>query len=177
MADEIETQGSQKKEAGYEGLSSSNLSKLLRALLYVALGIVGIILMSVVAYYVARAAATQQYKEVASIAVVKPPPPTENFNFADEFRVNIADRDANSFVKLKLSLGFDPGNPALSAELAQRVPQLRNIVNLVLAGKSRQNLATIEDRLELQEEIKASINHVLSNGKIREIYFNELIIN
>ena len=161
----------------YEPSGQGGLSKIVRILIYVALGAVGLILMSVIAYYVARTAAAQQYQEVASIAVVKPPPPTENFNFSDEFRVNTADEGQARFVRLKLSLGFKQGNPALSAELAQRIPQLRNIVNLILASKSSQNLSSIEDRLELQEEIKASINHVLSNGKIEEVYFNELIVN
>ena len=161
----------------YEPSGQMGLNKIIRALIYVALGAVGLILMSVIAYYVARTAAAQQYQEVASIAVVKPPPPTENFNFADEFRVNTADEGQTRFVRLKLSLGFKQGNPTLSAELAQRIPQLRNIVNLILASKSSRNLSSIEDRLELQEEIKASINHILSNGKIDEVYFNELIVN
>lgn len=173
-----EDQISEKGEvSNYEPSGKAGLNKIVRALVYVALGALGLILMSIIAYYVARTAAAQQYKEVASIAVVKPPPPTENFNFTEEFRVNIAEEGQAHFVRLKLSLGFEPGNPNLSAELAQRLPQLRNIVNLILGSKSRQQLSNIEGRLELQEEIKASINHVLSNGKIIEVYFNELIVN
>ncbi len=167
----------EQQESEYKPSPTSGLNRIVRVLVYVALGAVGLILMSVIAYYVARTAAAQQYKEVSSIAVVKPPPPTENFNFSDEFRVNTADEGAVRFVRIKLSLGFKTGNPALSAELAQRIPQLRNIVNLILSGKSSQGLSTIEHRLELQEEIKASINHVLSNGKISEVYFRELIVN
>lgn len=174
MAEEEEQQ---QEGIEYEASSSSGFNKIITILIYLALGIVGIILMSVIAYYVARKAAAQQYQEVASIAVVKPPPPTENFNFSDDFRVNTSDPGETHFVKLKLSLGFERGNPALSAELAQRIPQLRNIINLTLMGKSKNELSNIEDHLELQEEIKASINHVLANGKITEIYFNELIVN
>ena len=176
MAEE-DQRGGEQDAGGYEPSGQMGLTKVVRTLIYIALGAVGLILMSVIAYYVARTAAAQQYKEVASIAVVKPPPPTENFNFSDEFRVNTADEGQTRFVRLKLSLGFEPGNPTLSAELAQRIPQLRNIVNLILASKSSQNLSSIEDRLELQEEIKASINHVLADGKIIEVYFNELIVN
>ena len=146
-------------------------------LIYIALGVAGLILMAVIAYYVAKFAAEQQYKEVASIAVVKPPPPTENFNFQDDFRVNTADQGSTHFIKLKLSLGFDKGNQALSAELADRMPQLRNIINLILSGKTKDQLITIQDQLELREEIKASVNHVLAEGKIREVYFQEFIVN
>ncbi|MBW7858856.1 MAG: flagellar basal body-associated FliL family protein, partial [Leptonema sp. (in: Bacteria)] len=55
--------------------------------------------------------------------------------------------------------------------------QLRNIINLILAGKSRDELTTIQGQLELREEIKASINHVLSEGKVEEVYFSEFIVN
>jgi flagellar FliL protein len=146
-------------------------------MIYVALGAVGLVLMSVIAYYVATFAAAQQYKEVASIAVVKPPPPTETFRFMDEFRVNTADQGEPHFIKLRLSFGFEIGNAALSAELAQRSSQLRDIVNLILSAKKREDLTAVQDQLELREEIKASVNHVLSEGKIITVYFEEFIVN
>ncbi len=161
----------------YKPSYSTGLRKIARILIAIALALLGLLIMSVIAYYIALTAATQQYKEVASIAVVKPPPPTENFNFAEDFRVNTTDADRARFVQLKLSLGFESGDTALSTEIAQRLPQLRNIVNLILAAKSSQEISSVEGRLELQEEIKASINHVLSKGKILEIYFKELLVN
>ncbi|MCB1325462.1 MAG: flagellar basal body-associated FliL family protein [Spirochaetales bacterium] len=176
MADEEEFEEGEAEE-GYEPTAASGLNKVVKILIYVALGAVGIVLMSVISYYVALTAASQQYREVASIAVVRPPPPTENFNFTEDFRVNTADRGEPHFIKLKLSLGFEAGNAALSAELAQRTPQLRNMVNLILMGKTKDDLAEIQDRLELQEEIKASINHILSEGKITDVYFGEFIVN
>ncbi|MCB1307371.1 MAG: flagellar basal body-associated FliL family protein [Leptospiraceae bacterium] len=178
MADEEEYEDD---DAGggeaFEPSASSGLNKIVKILIYVALGAVGIVLMAVISYYVALTAASQQYKEVSSIAVVKPPPPTENFNFTEDFRVNTADTGEPHFIKMKLSLGFESDNAALSAELAQRTPQLRNIINLILMGKTKDELATIQDRLELQEEIKASVNHILSEGKVSEVYFQEFIVN
>lgn len=161
----------------YQPSSTTGLNRVVKILIYVALGAVGLVLMSIIAFYVAKYASEQQYREVASIAVVKPPPPTESFNFTDEFRVNTADQGEAHFIKLRLSLGFDQGNKALSAELAQRNPQLRNIINLILAGKAKAELNSVQDQLELREEIKASINHVLSEGKITDVYFNEFIVN
>jgi flagellar FliL protein len=177
MADEDDVMEEEDSGGGYEPSASSGLNKIVKILIYVALGAVSLVLMAVISYYVALTAAAQQYKEVASIAVVKPPPPTENFNFPEDFRVNTADRGDPHFIKLRLSLGFDRGNPALSAELADRMPQLRNIINLILMGKTKDGLSTVQDRLELREEIKASVNHILSEGKITEVYFSEFIVN
>lgn len=161
----------------YEPSAASGLNKVVKILIYIALGLVGLVLMSVIAYYVATFAAARQYREVASIAVVKPPPPMEAYNFSDDFRVSTADTGEPRFIRLRLSLGFESGNPALSAELAQRTPQLRNLVNLILAGKTRDQLRSRQDQLELREEIKASINHILSEGRIQEVYFTEFIVN
>jgi flagellar FliL protein len=172
--DEIE----EVEESGeYQPTATSGLNKIVKILIYVALGVVGLVLMAVIAFYVATFAAERQYKEVASIAMVKPPPATENFTFQDDFRVNTADEGATHFVKLKLTLGFEKGNQALSAELADRMPQLRNIINLILRGKKREQLTSIQDQLELSEEIKASVNHILAEGKILEVYFQEFIVN
>lgn len=175
VMDEEEHEGDE--GGAFQPAAASGLNKIVKILIYVALGAVGLLLMAVIAYYVASFAAAKQYKEVASIAVVKPPPPLETFRFTDDFRVNTADRGEPHFIKLKLSLGFESGHAALSGELAQRMPQLRDIINLILAGKTRDQLTTVQDQLELREEIKASINHVLSEGKIKAVYFDEFIVN
>ena len=169
------------EESGVEGqfqpTATSGLSKIVKILIYVALGAVGLVLMAVISYFVAYNAAAARFKEVASIAVVKPPPPTEAFRFTDDFRVNTADQGEPHFIKLKLSFGFEQGNAPLSAELAQRSSQLRDLINLILGAKKKEDLSSIQDRLELREEIKASVNHVLSSGKIVDVYFEEFIIN
>ena len=78
---------------------------------------------------------------------------------------------------MKMSLGFEQGNKALSAELAQRTPQLRDTIILILSGKTKADLASQRDKVELREELKASINHLLSEGKVKEVYFTEFIVN
>ncbi len=177
MAEEELMEDEGQEDEGYQPTAASGLNKVVKIMIYVALGAVGLVLMAVIAYYVASYAAARQYKEVASIAVVKPPPPLESFRFADEFRVNTADQGEPHFIKLRLSLGFEQGQAALSAELAQRTPQLRDIINLILAGKTREELSTVQNQLELREEIKASINHILSEGKVISVYFDEFIVN
>ncbi len=179
MAGEEEEIEDQPEEGGdaIAPSAASGLSKIVKILIYVALGAVGLLIMMVIAYYVALFAAAQQYKEVSSIAIITPPPPTDSFRFPDDFRVNTADQGESHFIKLRMSLGFEKNNPALKQELTDRMSQLRDIVNLILAGKTKDQLSTIQEQLELREEIKASINHILSDGKITNIYFDEFIVN
>jgi flagellar FliL protein len=54
---------------------------------------------------------------------------------------------------------------------------MQNIINLIIVRKTKEDLKTINDQLDLREEIKAHINHILTNGKIKEVYFREFIVN
>ncbi len=127
--------------------------------------------------FVAQKTATSVFKQQKNISLVKAPPPLDIYSFQDEFRVNTADIGESHFVKLKMSLGFEAGQPALSQELATRVAQMQNIINLVIARKTKDDLKSITNQLDLREEIKAHLNHILTNGKIKEIYFTEFLVN
>jgi len=48
---------------------------------------------------------------------------------------------------------------------------------MLLGGKTYEDLNTISGKITLAEEIKVHINMRLINGKIKEIYFKEFIIN
>jgi flagellar FliL protein len=54
---------------------------------------------------------------------------------------------------------------------------MQNIINLIISKKNKEELKTIADQLDLREEIKAHINHILTNGKVKEVYFREFIVN
>ncbi|MBP9886443.1 MAG: flagellar basal body-associated FliL family protein [Leptospiraceae bacterium] len=152
-------------------------SPIIKWLIWIAAGILGIILVAVISTFVAQKTATSVYKQQKNIALVKAPPPLETFNFVDEFRINTADIGEAHFIKLKLTFGFDAGQQSLGSELATRLPQMQNIINLIISRKTKEDLKTLNDQLDLREEIKAHINHILTNGKIKEVYFREFIVN
>lgn len=141
--------------------------------LLISLLTVGFIFLPMTAYYVTGYAAQKKYDDVKSIVVLKPPEPTKSFSFRQDFRIVTADKPTKHFVKLKLSLGMALNQP----ELEQRQVQMRNIINLILSGKTKAQLDSIPEQLDLRDEIKTAINHILSSGKINEVYFNELIVN
>lgn len=107
----------------------------------------------------------------------KTPPPLANYNFTEEFRINTSDKGEAHFVKMKLAFGIAKEDQTLSAELAERNAQMRDLINLIVGRKSKDELINIEDQLDLREEIKAQVNHILTEGKIQEVYFTEFIVN
>lgn len=164
-------------EEGKPEVEPKKASPILKWLGYAAAAIGGILVVGVISMIVAQRTATSVYKQQKNIALVKAPQPLDIFNFPDEFRVNTSDIGEVHFIKLKLSFGVEKNQAALMQELAERLPQMQNIINLIISRKTKEELKTITDQLDLREEIKAHINHILTNGKINEVYFREFIIN
>lgn len=152
-------------------------SPIIKWLLYVAGAIFGIIIVAVIAMIVAKETATKTFTQMKNVALVKPPPPLANYNFTEEFRINTSDKGEAHFVKMKLAFGIAKEDQTLSAELAERNAQMRDLINLIVGRKFKDELINIEDQLDLREEIKAQVNHILTEGKIQEVYFTEFIVN
>ncbi|EKR62793.1 MULTISPECIES: flagellar basal body-associated protein FliL [Leptospira] len=152
-------------------------SPIIKWLLYVAGAIFGIIIVAIISMIVAKETTTKMFYEKKNVALVKPPPPLANYNFTEEFRINTSDKGEAHFVKMKLAFGIAKEDQTLSAELAERNAQMRDLINLIVGRKSKDELINIEDQLDLREEIKAQVNHILTEGKIQEVYFTEFIVN
>ncbi|WP_017862277.1 flagellar basal body-associated protein FliL [Leptospira interrogans] len=152
-------------------------SPIIKWLLYVAGAIFGIIIVAVIAMIVAKETATKTFTQMKNVALVKPPPPLANYNFTEEFRINTSDKGEAHFVKMKLAFGIAKEDQTLSAELAERNEQMRDLIKLIVGRKFKDELINIEDQLDFREEIKAQVNHILTEGKIQEVYFTEFIVN
>ncbi|TGK12096.1 flagellar basal body-associated FliL family protein [Leptospira fluminis] len=152
-------------------------SPLIKWLIYIAGAVFGIIIVVLVSMFVAKQAATSTFREMKNVSLVKPPPPLVTFAFQEEFRINTADKGETHFVKMKLSFGVAKDDTKITNELAERIAQMRDLVNLIVGRKTKDDLIDVEDQLDLREEIKAQINHILSEGKIQEVYFTEFIVN
>ncbi|WP_017857317.1 flagellar basal body-associated protein FliL [Leptospira interrogans] len=165
------------EEGGLPAAEGGGTSPIIKWLLYVAGAIFGIIIVAVIAMIVAKETATKTFTQMKNVALVKPPPPLANYNFTEEFRINTSDKGEAHFVKMKLAFGIAKEDQTLSAELAERNAQMRDLINLIVGRKSKDELINIEDQLDLREEIKAQVNHILTEGKIQEVYFTEFIVN
>ena len=129
----------------------------------------GLAVFSVGAYYVASCAASKQYKDAS-----RPGHPSNLtvFEFGDEFRINLADGRP---LRAKVALGYEKGSP-VEGQINERKDVLRNIANLVLSGKRKADITSVQQQLDLREELRASFNHVVGGG-IEEVYFNEFTLD
>jgi len=100
--------------------------------------------------------------ETASVAVHKMEP----------FLVNLADPGQLRYLKVTLHVETHQRGD----EFEKRLPQSRDAVLTVLSSKNSRDLMTSEGKNALREEIKEKINHLLTETKVRNIYFTEFVI-
>jgi flagellar basal body-associated protein FliL len=154
--------------------ASTSPSKIIKLLFYVVGAVVALLLIIVISYVVTKNVQEQKYVKEQAIIVAPPPPPLANFDLPS-FSATTSDIEAH-FVKLTISLAYEE-NLELNAELVRRVPQFQHIINVILSTKRFEDLDSAEKKINFSEEVKANINAVLVSGKIKEIYFREIVVN
>ncbi len=147
---------------------------LLKILLYVAGGIVLVLLIFGISWLVSKNVQEGRYERNQDIVAAPPPMPLMTYELPT---VSKTTSDAEPhFVKMQISLGYEH-SPELNNELIKRKDEIQHIINILLQGKSYEDLDSVSDAVALAEEIKAHINVRLISGKIKEVYFKEFVVN
>ncbi len=160
------------EKKGFKGLSSG----IVKILLYI-IGIIVLIAISVtVAYLVASKTAEKPDKMGQDITYKNVTPPYDTLRLAD-FTINTADIDEQHVIRVTIALAYAQKDAAVSAELAQREAQIRDIINKILSAKRKDQLDSVDGKEDLKLEIKNAINNIMVNGKIKDVYFIDFFIS
>ena len=92
----------------------------------------------------------------------------------DTFIVNLADKGGNRYLRVTMDLELE--NPEMEAEIAQRLPQVRDSILMILPTKRFEDISTVQGKISLRDEMLETINGFLSQGKISNIYFKEFVV-
>lgn len=100
-------------------------------------------------------------------------PKTEITYSLDDFLINTADTGEKRYIKTKIYIGYTESK--LTAELDTKKPILRDTVNSILYSKkaSEMNQAGLE---VMKKEIIEKLNKSLTNGKIENVYYYDVIL-
>lgn len=79
-----------------------------------------------------------------------------------------------SFLKTDIQLELKSAEDATVAE--ESLPRLRDIIIQVLSSRTAPEILTNEGKMALKDEIKQSINDIMGEDKVIEVYFTEFII-
>ncbi|UZP66230.1 flagellar basal body-associated FliL family protein [Desulfovibrio mangrovi] len=90
------------------------------------------------------------------------------------FLVNLADPLGRRYIKLTLDV--EVVNPDVAAELEGAQAKVRDAVILLLSSKSYADLAPLENKILLKNELVTRLNQILGGSKVVRVYFTELVI-
>ncbi len=92
----------------------------------------------------------------------------------DPFVVNLNEAGGKRYLKSKVEIEYVGDNVRL--ELTSRLPQLRDVILLHLSSKSLDEIRSVDGKIELKNALIKRINQVLKQGKIRNLYFTQFVI-
>jgi|GEM_PF-704302 len=93
------------------------------------------------------------------------------YDFGSSFVNNV--KDSKKMTKLTVKLDVDQ---KLVELLDNRKSEIIDKVNLLMRGKTEQDLAGVEGQLKIKSEIKAAVTKLLSTEKKIEVYIEEIIV-
>jgi len=91
-----------------------------------------------------------------------------------EFQVNLADKGARRYIRLKIYFGSN--DKALIKEIERREPELRSCIITILRSTSVSELDGQDGMNRLKATISEQVNALVFSGKIEDIFFDEFII-
>lgn len=92
-----------------------------------------------------------------------------------DFTTNtVRDSKAEKFLKTKISV--KTSNRDVSEEIQKHNILIRDAVIKALSSKRFEEIATPEGKMKLKDDISRNINSLIREGRIKEVYFTEFII-
>jgi len=88
-----------------------------------------------------------------------------------EIRARTIDKEPSSLV-VKLNLGFEMSDKEAPNQVTQRLPQLRDFLRSYFSQKYAQDLTPDKEPI-LKEEIRESINRILTKPSLKEVLFEK----
>lgn len=90
------------------------------------------------------------------------------------FVVNLADVGGKRYLRLGMVLELN--NIALTSEIEENLPHVRDKILMILPSKTFNDIKTFEGKMSLKSEIMNGLNSFLKEGKISNLYFEEFVV-
>lgn len=90
------------------------------------------------------------------------------------FIVNLLGDKGKRYLKAKIVA--EVGDEGIQKELANRDAEIRDAILLLLAGKSFDDISTPNGKIALRVELVTRLNSILVQGRVRNLYFTEFVV-
>ena len=113
-------------------------------------------------------------RETAVEGLVKNDRPLGAIHPLGNFVVNLVDPSNVRYVNCRVEV--EVADAGMVSELRDREAQLKDAVISLLGSRSYEEVAGIEGKTRLREELTARFNRLLVEGQVARIYFTEFVI-
>lgn len=90
------------------------------------------------------------------------------------FTVNLLSESGRRYLKVEMNLEIE--GEELAHELEAKKPVLRDVIIRILSGKSLEEVSTIKGKETVKEEILTDLNARIHDGKIKNVYFTDFVV-
>lgn len=92
----------------------------------------------------------------------------------ETFIVNLADEERNRYLRVTMDLELVA--PTDTEKLNQRLPQVRDRILMILPSKRFDDIASVEGKTALRDEIINKLNSLFPRTVITNIFFTEFVV-
>jgi flagellar protein FliL len=92
----------------------------------------------------------------------------------ETFTVNLLSESGRRYLKCEINL--EMGGKELSPELEEKKPVFRDIIIRILSSKSLEEISTAKGKEKLKEQIVNELNLRLKDGKVKNVYFTDFVV-
>ena len=93
----------------------------------------------------------------------------------DAFLVNLVGSQGYKLVELKMELEVD--SEGVQEEIEEIRPKIRDIIIILLSSKSYGEISSRVGKENLRSEIQNQVNLFLTKGRVRDVYFTQIIFS
>lgn len=92
----------------------------------------------------------------------------------ETFIVNLADESRSRYLRVTMDLELNAKSDA--DMLSDRLPQIRDSILTILPSKRFEDIASIEGKTALRDEIIVKLNDILNKNVVSNIFFSEFVV-
>lgn len=92
----------------------------------------------------------------------------------DTFIVNLADAGRSRYLRVTMDLELAESSDA--GQLNQRLSQVRDSILMILPTKQFDDIASMEGKMALRDEIMAKLNSLFAKNVVTNIFFTEFVV-
>ena len=92
----------------------------------------------------------------------------------DTMIVNLAGNGGKRY--LRVTMALELSDPDSLATIESRLPQIRDVVLMILATKTYDDVSTSDGKISLRNQVMGKINTLMTKGRVNNIYFTEFVV-